>query len=133
VKIQNSEVEIRAWLYTVTSITGGEIPVLFLDTDIEENKSELVYKENLNNKEIEKIKKSSIYLSLLEMLVLRIDDKHYHYYETLGKYYELENEYNKAIKLFEKNSPEVYDSIREMQGPNADSLKQEWKKIISVK
>jgi len=40
VKIQNRDVKIKAWLYKVQSITGGVIPVLFLDTDVEGNTSE---------------------------------------------------------------------------------------------
>src|SRR3972149_8151667 len=40
VEIQNSDVRIRAWLYTVQSQTGGIIPVYFLDTDVEGNSLE---------------------------------------------------------------------------------------------
>ena len=38
--IQEREVQIAAWLYVVESITGGRVPVLFLDTDLEENHEE---------------------------------------------------------------------------------------------
>ncbi len=37
VQIQNRDVKVKAWLYKVQSITGGEAPVLFLDTDVEGN------------------------------------------------------------------------------------------------
>jgi len=37
VQIQKREVRIRAWLYNVQSLTGGVIPILFLDTDVEGN------------------------------------------------------------------------------------------------
>ncbi|NYT02204.1 MAG: alpha-glucan family phosphorylase [Methanosarcinales archaeon] len=37
VKIQDREVRIRAWLYEQKSLTGGMVPVLFLDTDLPEN------------------------------------------------------------------------------------------------
>jgi starch phosphorylase len=40
VKIQDRDVKVKAWLYKVQSITGGAIPVLFLDTDVEGNTSE---------------------------------------------------------------------------------------------
>ncbi|MFX0163593.1 MAG: alpha-glucan family phosphorylase [Candidatus Hodarchaeota archaeon] len=40
VKIQNRDVKIKAWFYNVLSITGGVIPVLFLDTDVEGNAPE---------------------------------------------------------------------------------------------
>jgi len=40
VKIQNRDVKIKAWFYNVLSITGGVIPVLFLDTDMEGNSPE---------------------------------------------------------------------------------------------
>jgi starch phosphorylase len=35
VRIQNRDVRIKAWFYEVKSLTGGLIPVLFLDTDVE--------------------------------------------------------------------------------------------------
>ena len=37
VTIENRDVKVQAWLYRVSSPTGGEIPVLFLDTDIPGN------------------------------------------------------------------------------------------------
>ena len=37
VQIQKREVRIKAWLYNVQSLTGGVIPILFLDTDVEGN------------------------------------------------------------------------------------------------
>ena len=40
VSIENREVKIRAWLYEHQSVTGGVVPVLFLDTDVEGNASE---------------------------------------------------------------------------------------------
>lgn len=40
VKIQNRDVKIKAWVYNVLSVTGGVIPVLFLDTDVEGNAPE---------------------------------------------------------------------------------------------
>lgn len=40
VQIQNRDVKVKAWLYEVKSLTGGIVPVLFLDTDVEGNKSE---------------------------------------------------------------------------------------------
>jgi starch phosphorylase len=40
VKIGGRNVKIRAWLYEHRSLTGGVIPVLFLDTDVEGNSAE---------------------------------------------------------------------------------------------
>jgi len=40
VKIQNKDVKVRAWLYTCKSLTGGSVPIIFLDTDIEGNEWE---------------------------------------------------------------------------------------------
>ncbi len=37
VTIENRDVKIQAWLYIVKSPTGGEVPILFLDTDIPGN------------------------------------------------------------------------------------------------
>jgi starch phosphorylase len=37
VQIQNREVRVGAWQYSLQSPTGGEVPVLFLDTDLEGN------------------------------------------------------------------------------------------------
>lgn len=37
VQIEGREVAVQAWLYVVKSLTSGSLPVLFLDTDIEEN------------------------------------------------------------------------------------------------
>lgn len=40
VSIEKRDVKIQAWLYRVSSPTGGEVPVLFLDTDIPGNTEE---------------------------------------------------------------------------------------------
>ncbi|HOA82430.1 MAG TPA: alpha-glucan family phosphorylase [Thermodesulfovibrio thiophilus] len=40
VMIEGKPVYVTAWLYVIESITGGKVPVLFLDTDIPENTSE---------------------------------------------------------------------------------------------
>jgi starch phosphorylase len=40
VQIQNRDVRVRVWLYTVESQTGGIVPVYFLDTDVEGNNPE---------------------------------------------------------------------------------------------
>jgi len=40
VTIENRDVKVQAWLYRVKSPTGGELPVLFLDTDIPGNEPE---------------------------------------------------------------------------------------------
>jgi starch phosphorylase len=40
VQIQNRDVKVKAWLYEVKSFTGGVVPVLFLDTDVEKNTQE---------------------------------------------------------------------------------------------
>ena len=37
VQIQNRDVKVGAWQYNLQSPTGGEVPVLFLDTDLEGN------------------------------------------------------------------------------------------------
>lgn len=37
VQIQKREVRIKAWLHNVESLTGGVVPILFLDTDVEGN------------------------------------------------------------------------------------------------
>ncbi len=37
VQLEGREVSVQAWLYNVKSLTGGNIPVFFLDTDIAEN------------------------------------------------------------------------------------------------
>ncbi len=37
VQIEGRDVYIQAWLYPVVSPTGGKVPILFLDTDLEEN------------------------------------------------------------------------------------------------
>jgi starch phosphorylase len=39
-KIDGRNVKIRAWLFDQESLTGGIVPVLFLDTDVEENNPE---------------------------------------------------------------------------------------------
>lgn len=40
VRIQNRDVKIKSWLYKVQSLTGGMVPILFLDTDVEGNTPE---------------------------------------------------------------------------------------------
>ena len=40
VQIEGKEVQIQAWLYTVVSLTGGSIPVFFLDTNLPANSPE---------------------------------------------------------------------------------------------
>jgi len=37
VQIQNRDVKVKAWLYNVQSLTGGVVPICFLDTDVEGN------------------------------------------------------------------------------------------------
>ncbi|MFN3739888.1 MAG: alpha-glucan family phosphorylase [Thermodesulfovibrionales bacterium] len=37
VGIEGRQVWIRAWVYVVESVTGGKVPVFFLDTDLDEN------------------------------------------------------------------------------------------------
>jgi len=37
VQIQNRDVKVKAWLYNVQSLTGGVVPIFFLDTDVEGN------------------------------------------------------------------------------------------------
>jgi glycogen phosphorylase len=40
VKIEGRTVKVQAWLYEYQSATGGMVPILFLDTDLEENAPE---------------------------------------------------------------------------------------------
>jgi len=40
VEVEKRPVKIQAWLYIYESSTGGKVPVLFLDTDIEDNASQ---------------------------------------------------------------------------------------------
>ncbi len=40
VPIEGRRVKIRAWFYEHQSVTGGVVPILFLDTDLEENQPE---------------------------------------------------------------------------------------------
>lgn len=40
VQIEGREVSVQAWFYNVKSLTGGNIPVFFLDTDIVENQAQ---------------------------------------------------------------------------------------------
>jgi len=40
VTIEGRSVKVQAWLYEYQSITGGMVPILFLDTDMEENVAE---------------------------------------------------------------------------------------------
>jgi len=40
VQIEGREVQIQAWLYNVQSLTGGSIPVFFLDTNLQSNSPE---------------------------------------------------------------------------------------------
>jgi starch phosphorylase len=40
VELEGREVSVQAWLYVQKSITGGMVPILFLDTDLDENRQE---------------------------------------------------------------------------------------------
>jgi starch phosphorylase len=40
VQIEGREVSVRAWVYYVKSLTGGSVPVFFLDTDLPDNTAE---------------------------------------------------------------------------------------------
>ena len=40
VQIQKRDVRVKAWLYYLQSLTGGAVPILFLDTDVEGNSAE---------------------------------------------------------------------------------------------
>ncbi len=39
-RIGGKDVNVRAWLYRLHSLVGGEVPIIFLDTDTEENSQE---------------------------------------------------------------------------------------------
>jgi starch phosphorylase len=40
VTFEGRRVAVQAWLYIQTSVTGGKVPIIFLDTDLEENSPE---------------------------------------------------------------------------------------------
>jgi starch phosphorylase len=40
VELEGRRVAVQAWLYVQKSVTGGEVPLFFLDTDVEENSPE---------------------------------------------------------------------------------------------
>jgi starch phosphorylase len=40
VEIEGREVYVQSWLYEVKSLTGGNVPVFFLDTDVPENRAD---------------------------------------------------------------------------------------------
>ncbi len=40
VEVEGRRVAVQAWLFVQTSVTGGKVPILFLDTDLEENSPE---------------------------------------------------------------------------------------------
>jgi starch phosphorylase len=40
VRIEGRDVSIQAWVYYIDSLTGGSVPIFFLDTDVPENKLE---------------------------------------------------------------------------------------------
>ena len=40
VEIEGRQVAVQAWLYVQKSVTGGKVPLFFLDTDLEENSKE---------------------------------------------------------------------------------------------
>ena len=59
-----------------------------------------INKANLNKNEVRRVKESQKYIKALEEFVNLINDKHYHNYETIGMYYELENKIRKAKKYY---------------------------------
>lgn len=66
----------------------------------EKTRIDFIEKMNLTQDEINRIHESKKYIRLLEELVYLLKDRHYHYYETIGKYYELEGKINKAKKYY---------------------------------
>ncbi|MBU0713433.1 hypothetical protein KKA87_16150 [bacterium] len=64
---------------------------------------DMVEKDTLSALDIEHISTSKLYINLLEQIVLIKDDKHYHYYETMGKYYEIVKDYKKASNYYNKS------------------------------
>jgi hypothetical protein len=59
-----------------------------------------VNKSRLNAKEILRIKEPKKYVRPLEEIINFINDKQYHYYETVRIYYELENKLKKARRCY---------------------------------
>ena len=57
--------------------------------------TEYVDKIELNDIDLQRIEASTKYLKPLDSLIISTDDKHYHYYETIAKYYELVTENKK--------------------------------------
>lgn len=108
VPIESRNVLVQCWLYLVKSVTGGEVPVFFLDTDLEENREDdrsithYLYGGDQNYRF-----KQEIVLGIGGVLMLRalgLEIKKYHMNEGHAALLTLE-----LLKDFKRDIEEVWD------------------------
>jgi hypothetical protein len=112
------ENKIRKTVFNTLHVFGNDIlfekrsPETILDT----------YPVNRND--LEGFDKAKPYIQALELLSLATNDKHYHYYELIGKYYELQNELKKSKDFYERSLSIIYED------PTSRSSNNPWVSII---
>lgn len=108
VEIEGRDVVVQAWLYEVKSLTGGNIPVFFLDTHVAENSpDDRDISSSLYGGEKTYRLKQEIVLGIGGVRVLRrlgFEIKKYHMNEGHASFLSLE-----LLKEFKKDIEEVWD------------------------
>jgi len=108
VRIEKRDVSMQVWLYTVESLTGGSIPVFFLDTDISDNAaSDREITAHLYGGDLEYRLKQEIVLGIGGVRMLREMDfeiRKYHMNEGHAGFLTLE-----LLKRFKKPIEDVWD------------------------
>ncbi|MDX9714803.1 MAG: alpha-glucan family phosphorylase [Dissulfurispiraceae bacterium] len=108
VKIEGRNVLVAPWLYVIESATGGKVPVLFLDTDLEENAEQdrSITHHLYGGDDIYRLKQEIVLgiggYNLLENLGFSI--KKYHMNEGHSSLLTLQ-----LLKKFKKNIEDVWD------------------------
>ena len=78
----------------------------------------------IDTKAIQEFTVAQPYIQALELLILSQNDKHYHYYELMGMYYELQNELTKSKEFYEKSLSIIYEDPKLQRSDN------QWVNII---
>lgn len=108
ITLEGNEVTIRAWLYLQESVTGGEVPLFFLDTDTEENDPEyrtITHHLYGGDSRYRLLQEAVLGIGGVRMLkALGLDIKKYHMNEGHASLLTLE-----LLRKFKRDIEEVWD------------------------
>lgn len=121
ITIENRTVYLQAWIYLVESLRGGDVPVIFLDTDLPENSPEdrALTDHLYGGDDVYRIKQEAVLgiggVRMLKKLGFKI--KKYHMNEGHASFLTLEllHEYKKDIEsVWDETYIWDYDTVRDL-------------------